>query len=66
MRADLLNIFNFKNYDPGAVFYDTSLPAGVNGAQPVGNTNLVAKPQYNRATYTGVPFTVKFSGGLHF
>ena len=66
LRADLLNLFNFKNYDPNAVFYDTSLPAGVTGGLPYGNVNLNARPQYNRATYTGLPFTVKFSAGLRF
>lgn len=58
VRADVLNVFNFKNYDPGAVFYDTSVPGG--------GTNYAATPQYNRATYIGLPFTVKFSGGLRF
>ena len=58
VRADLLNLFNFKNYDPGAVFYDTSLAGG--------GTNYQVNPQYNRATYTGLPFTVKFSAGLRF
>ena len=66
VRADLLNLFNFKNYDPNAVFYDSSLPAGATGAAPYGNINLNARPQYNRSTYTGLPFTVKFSAGLHF
>ena len=60
VRVDLLNLFNFKNYDPGSTFYDTSLPNGVQG------TNYAALPQYNRATYFGVPFTVKLSGGLRF
>ena len=48
------------------MFYNTSLPAGVNGALPYGNVNFNAQPQYNRATYTGLPFTVKFSAGLRF
>jgi outer membrane receptor protein involved in Fe transport len=66
VRADILNLFNFKNYDPNSVFYDTSLPAGQTGALPYGGVNVNAKPQYNRATYTGLPFTVKFSAGFRF
>lgn len=66
VRADILNLFNFKNYDPNAIFYNTQLPAGVTGGLPYGNVNLLAPAQYNRSTSTGLPFTVKFSAGLHF
>ena len=58
VRADILNIFNFHNYDPLSIAY----PAGANG-QP----NFAAIPVYNRqGPITGVPFTVKLSAGLKF
>ncbi len=59
VRADFLNIFNFKNYDPGAVFY----PAIDGGSVAA----LNQRPQYNRqGAIIGVPFTVKLSTGLRF
>ena len=57
VRADILNLFNFKNYDPAAVTF----PNNANGT-----VNFLSTPIYNRSTSTGLPFTVKFSGGLRF
>ena len=51
VRADLLNLFNFHNYDPGAISY----------------TAINATPTYNKqGPIVGVPFTVKVSAGLKF
>jgi outer membrane receptor protein involved in Fe transport len=50
-RIDVLNVFNWKNYDPGAIFYPTY---------------EVPKAVYNKATFVGVPFTVKLSAGFRF
>lgn len=50
-RVDILNVFNWKNYDPGALFYS--------GGPDV-------RPQYDKNTFTGVPFTVKLSAGVRF
>lgn len=50
-RVDILNLFNFKNYDPGAIFYPTY---------------EVPKAEYNKATFVGVPLTVKLSAGFRF
>ena len=50
-RVDILNVFNWKNYDPGALFYS--------GGPEV-------RPRYDKNTFTGVPFTVKLSAGFRF
>ena len=51
VRADVLNLFNFHNYDPGAIAY----------------TAINATPTYNKqGPIVGVPFTVKVSAGLKF
>lgn len=58
VRADILNVFNFHNYDPGA----TSYPNNADGS-----VNYAAVPVYNKqGPIVGLPFTVKFSGGLRF
>ena len=58
VRADLLNLFNFKNFDPGSISY----PGGTTFAQ-----TYSATPVYNRqGAIVGTPFMVKFSGGLRF
>jgi hypothetical protein len=50
-RVDILNVFNFKNYDPGAIFYPQY---------------RVPRTEYNKATFTGTPLTIKLSAGLKF
>jgi hypothetical protein len=50
-RIDILNVFNWKNYDPGALYY-------VDGPQTA--------PKYDKNTFTGVPLTVKLSAGIKF
>jgi hypothetical protein len=53
LRVDVLNVFNWKNYDPVAVFFD--------GAHPD------APPKYNTAgSIVGTPLTVKLSAGVRF
>jgi hypothetical protein len=51
VRVDVLNVFNWANYDPGAVFYPSYDVA----------------PQYNKTgPIVGTPFMVKLSAGLRF
>jgi hypothetical protein len=55
-RVDVLNVFNWHNYDPGAI------------SVPTDST----QPNYLRATYNkqgnivGTPLTVKLTAGLKF
>ncbi len=50
-RVDVLNVFNFNNYDPNGIQFGT----------------YGASPTYNReGPIIGVPFTVKFSIGARF
>lgn len=59
VRFDLLNVFNFHNYDPGSILY----PSGENGSP----ANAGTTPIYNRdGNITGVPRTLKISAGLRF
>ena len=51
-RIDILNLFNWKNYDPGAIFYPQY---------------GVPENKYNTSgPIVGTPFTVKLSAGLRF
>ncbi|MDP1027745.1 TonB-dependent receptor [Sphingomonas sp. KR1UV-12] len=64
VRVDVLNLFNFHNYDPAAVSYPASTATD---AQQATNETLRATPVYNRqGPIIGVPFTVKLSAGLKF
>jgi len=64
VRVDLLNIFNFHNYDPAAVSFNTNAATGQ--PLPIGQ-QLQVRPDYNRTgPIVGVPFTVKLSTGLRF
>ncbi|MDR6129028.1 outer membrane receptor protein involved in Fe transport [Sphingomonas sp. SORGH_AS802] len=64
VRVDLLNIFNFHNYDPAAVSFNTNAANGQ--PLPIGQ-QLQVRPDYNRTgPIVGVPFTVKLSTGLRF
>jgi len=50
-RIDILNVFNWKNYDPGAIQFP----------------NATATPFYLKGgPIVGVPFTVKLSAGIRF
>jgi hypothetical protein len=55
-RIDLLNVFNWHNYDPGAIQIVSNPSNGV----PVSAHYLEGGP------IVGVPFTIKFSGGIRF
>jgi hypothetical protein len=50
-RVDILNVFNWKNYNPDAIYFD-------------GGPDAPAR--YNRTTFTGVPLTVKLTAGVRF
>ncbi|MGN6377143.1 MAG: TonB-dependent receptor [Sphingomonas sp.] len=59
VRLDLLNAFNFHNFEPGSIFY----PSGPNN-EPA---NAGTVPIYNReGNIVGVPRTLKISAGLRF
>jgi hypothetical protein len=51
VRVDILNVFNWKNYNPDAIYYS-------------GGPDAV--PRYDRNTFTGVPRTVKLTAGIRF
>jgi hypothetical protein len=51
VRVDILNVFNWKNYDPGALYY-------IDGPE--------TRPLYDKNTFTGVPLTVKLTAGIRF
>ncbi|MGN6278488.1 MAG: TonB-dependent receptor [Sphingomonas sp.] len=58
-RLDLLNAFNWHNYDSGSILY----PSGPNG-EPA---NAGTVPVYNKdGNIMGVPRTLKISAGLRF
>ena len=50
-RVDILNVFNWKNYNPDAIYFD-------------GGPDAPAR--YDRNTFTGVPLTVKLTAGVRF
>ena len=59
VRLDLLNAFNFHNYDPASVYY----PSGPNNEPATPGTT----PIYNTdGNIVGVPRTLKVSAGLRF
>lgn len=59
VRLDLLNAFNWHNYDPGSILY----PSGPNNQA----ANAGTVPIYNKeGAIVGVPRTLKISAGLRF
>ena len=61
IRLDILNVFNWHNYDPGATQF--IVPASATTLAQVMNT----KPTYNLTGPTvGNPFTLKVSAGVKF
>lgn len=60
VRVDVLNVFNWHNYDPAATQFN--IPAGATVAQ-----YLAIKPVYNKTgPIIGTPLTLKLSAGLKF
>ena len=60
VRVDILNVFNWHNYDPGATQFP--IPAGATAAQL-----LSIKPIYNTTgPIIGTPLQLKLSAGLKF
>jgi hypothetical protein len=54
-RVDLLNVFNWHNYDPGAIQFTSN------------SNGLPVESHYNvTGPIVGSPFTIKFSAGLRF
>ena len=63
VRVDLLNVFNWHNYDPAAYNFDTSKL----GPNPTLAQLYALKPTANTTgPIVGLPFTLKLSAGLKF